>query len=53
MPERGRVHLDGHSSLFTRNMIQAEVYCAGALIFGKWRPVQTVFAVCVWFERSG
>lgn len=39
----------GQSSLFTRNMTSGRGYMAlAALIFGKWRPVQTALA-CVLF----
>jgi simple sugar transport system permease protein len=39
----------GQSSLFTRNMTSGRGFIAlAALIFGKWRPVQTMLA-CVFF----
>ncbi|HEX8493695.1 MAG TPA: ABC transporter permease [Pyrinomonadaceae bacterium] len=39
----------GQSSLFTRNMTSGRGFIAlAALIFGKWRPVQTMLA-CIFF----
>jgi ABC-type uncharacterized transport system permease subunit len=42
----------GQSSLFTRNMTSGRGFIAlAALIFGKWRPVQTMLA-CVFFALT-
>lgn len=42
----------GQSSLFTRNMTSGRGFIAlAALIFGKWRPVQTMVA-CLFFGLS-